>query len=440
MTTTDATPRSNGLITTQDQFKRSLENWRGNDFHVLTPAAAFTALPPQWGLLPVKVEIDTNEEAGEVYADKLFCSGDEVAISKNGLTKIAQGAGMSIKTERTDPRTIANYWEVRATVAIVGLDGTRQEWSATEELDLRDGTERSKKVLGRNNAAGALSAARAKGLRGCEARAINAAIRLYGIKQKYTREELRRPFIVLRMVFQPDMSNPTQAAIATQQAMGGVSALYPSTPLASLPPAQPEVLDVIDGTTGPRPTAQASRSQSAEPAPKPVTVVKVDHDMDSGDYAITLEGGVIVFAESAEVGKAAHEAKKSGAGVLVETEDRDGRAVVTQLQVQKGAAGPSEASQPASMPDGTTTIAEVKREKGTNKTTGKPWVRYDVTFATGEVASTFSQVLHQLIDEANQQKARVRITTSEREGYNDNLDKLEIVDKRQQSLPDPRDL
>lgn len=87
------------------------------------------------------------------------------------------------------------------------------------------------------------------------------------------------------------------------------------------------------------------------------------------------------------------------------------------------------------LPDGTTTIAEVRREKGVNANTKRPWARFDVTFANGQVTSTFNTTLHQLIDDAFRQKSPVRIETSEREGYNDNLDKLEIVDSRQQKLP-----
>ncbi len=424
-----------GIITTPSEFRGSVQRWRENRFHVLSPAVDFTALPPQWGLLPVKVEINTDETVGEVYRDPLFCKEGEVCLTKNGLTKISQAAGMSIKTTRMDPRTIANYWEVQAAVRITGLDGTPQEWTATEELDLRDGSERSKKVMGRNNATGALIASRSKGMRNCEARAINAAIRLYGIKQKYTLKELESPFIVVRMLFQPDMSNPTQAAIATSQALGGVSALYQSTPLASLPAAHGDVIDVIPGHTG---TQGAPVDDT--PRPKPLTVESVAHDMDAGLYTIRFTGQPAAFTDQSDVAQVAQRAKKEGQGVTVETETREGKVFILELQVvavsaaeQKPVASTSAAAK-ETLPDGTTTIAKVERVDSP-RGAAKPWRRYDVVFANGEIASTFSQTLHQLIDDADRQKALVRIETSEREGYNDNLDKLEIVDKRQQKLP-----
>ncbi len=436
------TPTQAGIITTAQAFKGSLENWRQHQFHVLTPAAAFTALPPQWGLLPVKVEINIDEAFGEVYQDKLFCKADEVCLTKNGLSKIAQAVGMSITTERTDPRTIANYWEVRATARFIGLDGTPQQLQATEELDLRDGTERSQKVMGRDNKVGALVAARAKGLRNCEARAINAVIRLYGLKQKYTRDELRKPFMAVRMLFQPDMNNPTQAAIATQQALGGVSMLYPSTPLASLPPAQPEVLDVI-GQVADSHAHQGTHAKAQEPAaPAPRKVDAVEIDLESGVHAITFEGGANVLTDQLDVAKAAQTAKKAGAGVLVTSERRGSDVYVTDLQVAQTQPG-TKAAEPttgaASMPDGSTTIVNIKTADS-KPGAGRPWRRYDVEFANGVIASTFSQTIQQLADDAHRHRARVRIQTSEREGYNDSLDKLEIIDSRQQSLPNPGEL
>jgi len=229
-------------------------------------------------------------------------------------------------------------------------------------------------------------------------------------------------------------------------AMGGVNALYTQSPMAALPPAE---LDVIDGNT---PVARQIETQRTEtrpvdPQPSALLVEQVSNDMDSGTFTVRLAGGLEVLTDQADVANVAQQAKKAGQRVLVETETRNGKPFITELQVSKSA--PAQAmttkttSEPAPMPDGSTTIVEVKKASGVKKKDGKPdqpWSKYDVTFATGEMATTFSQTIQQLIDDAQRQKARVRITTSEREGYNDNLDSLEIVDKRQQSLPDPGDL
>jgi hypothetical protein len=91
---------------------------------------------------------------------------------------------------------------------------------ATFEWDLRDGSDRMKGWTPTR------SPRPEERLRACESRAINAAIRECGcgIKQKYTRAELEKPFLVVRVAFQPDMNDPAIKEMVTQQAMSGVSA------------------------------------------------------------------------------------------------------------------------------------------------------------------------------------------------------------------------
>lgn len=437
-------PTPSGIITTPQSFKGSLENWRQHHYHVLTPAAAFTALPPQWGLLPVKVEINTDEQGGEVYSDRLFCNGSEVCLSKIGLTKIAQAAGMSIKTERMDNRTIPNYWEVRATVRIVGLDGTPQEWSATEELDLRDGSERSKKVLGSKNATGALTAARAKGMRNCEARAINAAIRLYGVKQKYSTEELRRPFIVVRMLFQPDMSNPTQAAIATQQALGGVSQLYPSAPLASLPPAGPEVLDVIDGMKTPTPPENLGTAAPQAAVPKGQRVAQVEIDLEAGIHTVTLEGAAPLLTDRSEIAKAAQVAKRTGQLVIAVTESRaDGTYlveldVVSQAAIAPATAAPTAAGTPADKrPIGGRRVVNVQTKEMKARATGNAFTLGTISFDSGETATTTDGRLITLAQQLQRSGVWVRATLEDSARYQGQLDLkgLSVIDPNERELP-----
>src|SRR6185369_13154252 len=102
---------------------------------------------------------------------------------------------------------------------------------------------------------------RKHGLRNCEARAINAAIRECGcgIKQKYTRAELAKPFVVVRVAFQPDFSDPDIKRMVTQQAMSGVSALYPAA--ARELPAR-DVGDNEAGDTGPKHVGSGSTAST----------------------------------------------------------------------------------------------------------------------------------------------------------------------------------
>jgi len=254
------------VITAAEDFRTLRQQWVTQQCHILTPIADFRALPECYGLMPAQVQVNTDPNAGDVYQDKLFCKEHEFALTKLGLAKVALAAGMTIKTERVDPRTIQNYWEVRATAQFIGIDGTPQSLDATEELDLRDGTDRSLKVMGKERSEAALRSVRAKGLRNCEARAINAVIRQFGLKQKYTRQELEKPFVVLRVVFMPDMSDPEVKRFITERAMGGTAALYPNA--RALPVAEPEPLGAI-GAGAPLPPNEAAS------APAVLTVADV---------------------------------------------------------------------------------------------------------------------------------------------------------------------
>ena len=300
-----------GVITAPDQFTRKVAEWQGQGLHVLAPMANFSALPASYGIVPALVKIDPNPEAGDVYRNPAYMrSENQVAIAKLGLAKIAQAAGMTIKTERTDNRLIPNLWEVRATVRFIGLDGTPQELDATEEVDLRDGSPRLKGFQPNQ-----VLAFRAKGLRHCEARAITAAIRQFGIKQVYTKEELARPFVTLRMVFTPDMSDAAVRQQVTDRALAGSTSLYPSLVAAAARPA-PEPLDVI-GEGGRSPEEIDQRPAK----PQGRVVEEARFDMDAGLFEVRLDGGELAYTANQDLGKQLNDARKSGRRVLLTTDD-----------------------------------------------------------------------------------------------------------------------
>lgn len=220
-------------ITTPTQFEAAIAKWTGN-YNLLTPFTQITGLAPQHGIIASVVKINPDPSkggAGEVYNGLPFLNAGEVALAKIGLRKIAEGAGISITTVRTDPRTIANLWEFKAIASYRGIDGTVVTREATAEWDLRDGSPRLKGWTKNQVEEG-----RKNGLRNAETRAINAAIREFGIKQKYTPAELAKPFLVLRVAWQPDPSNPDQMRMVAENAMRGTSTLYGG---GALPAAAP---------------------------------------------------------------------------------------------------------------------------------------------------------------------------------------------------------
>jgi hypothetical protein len=313
--TRTAAAAGSDIIRTPEDYGAHVQRWQSERMHILSPVANFSGMPAHFGLIATRVQINPDPNAGEVYADRLFCKDDEVAIAKPGLARIAQAGGMTIKTERTDPRDMPNYWEVRATLRFIGLDGTPQEIDNTAEYDLRDGSPRVLKMLEaakRNNrdATPQIIGARQYGLRGAEARAINAAIRQFGIRQKYHKSELLKPFLMVRVVFLPDMTDPTTRAQVNERALAGSTALYPGIGSQRAMVPAPEVIDVIGATGQDGPGAPGTK------APAPLDpgrlVLNVSHDMEAGTYDVTLEGGEVLTAQSDDIAKLGIVAKKSG--------------------------------------------------------------------------------------------------------------------------------
>lgn len=268
-----AAPQTPGVITTAEQYRAELAQWQRN-YNVLTPFTSVSGIAPSFGLIASVVKINTDRGAGETYSGFTetgtkampFLKGEkdkpseELALAKIGLRKLAECGGISTATTRTDPRTIPNYWEFKATATYRGLDGSLVTREATFEWDLRAGSDRLKGWTPNQ-----ITEGRKNGLRNCEARAINAAIRECGcgIKQKYTRAELEKPFLVVRVAFQPDMQDPAIKEMVTRQALGGASALYPATAARELPTMDAEVINA-----DPRPVGSGTTAAAAPALPE----------------------------------------------------------------------------------------------------------------------------------------------------------------------------
>jgi len=251
------------LIVTPQQYTQKLQTWQAN-YHVLAPFSQISTLPPNFGLMYTAVTINPDAKSldGDVYDNaggKLpWLQNNERALAKRGLRKIAEALGISYTTKRTDPRTIANYWEIKAVATYLGLDGAVIRRESTQDWDLRDGSPRVKGF-----SANQLSEARKNGLRNCETRAINAVIRECGtgLPQKFTAADLVKPFIGVRVVYQPDMSDPDTRRILTERHLAGTSALYP----ASRQLAEP-AFDDLEHDDAPAPQ---QRQQAAPPIDAP---------------------------------------------------------------------------------------------------------------------------------------------------------------------------
>lgn len=271
--------RTPAVITTPEQYRGALLRWQEQHYNVLTPFSNISGLAASHGIITSLVQINPDKAVGDVYADLPYLKGN-VALAKVGLRKLAECAGISTRTERTDDRRIPNYWEFKAVASYRGIDGAIVTREATKEWDLRDGSPQMKGWTSSQ-----IEEGRKHGLRNCEARAINAAIRESGcgIKQAYTREELKKPFAICRVMFTPDMSDPDIKRMVTMSALGGTTAMYP--PATHELPAM-EVTEDDSQADGPRHVGSGSTSQATAAAP--ATQPKADADVPPSEGAVRI--------------------------------------------------------------------------------------------------------------------------------------------------------
>lgn len=268
MTTTEqalekVAPQTPAVITTPDEFRGALLRWQEKKFHVLTPFSNISGLAPAHGIFSSLVQISADRTAEEFYDGLPFLKKDHVALAKRGLRKVAEGLGISTRLEYLSVGSVRHYWHVKAIASYRGIDGSTIEREASQEWDLRDGSDRLKGWTSPQ-----LSEARKHGLRACETRAINAAIRECGcgIKQSYHKDELTRPFVTVRVMLQLDMSDPDQKRIALERALGSTNMLYQNAS-RSLPSVEVLDDDQPAGTAEPRQVGSGSTPAATPPPP-----------------------------------------------------------------------------------------------------------------------------------------------------------------------------
>lgn len=334
------------VISTPGELRQYLSSQQAAQANVLSPIVDVGALPPQWSLVPAIVRINTMEvggkfPGGDVYRDKLFCDEDEVALAKPALRKILRAMGVNIKTDRTDSNTVQNYWSFKATLTWRGLDGQMQEIEQSAEHDLRDGSPRVSKMIKaaeryKKSAANQIESARLHGYRICESRAVNAAARDLGLRQKYKIGELQRPFVVFNLVFQPDMTNPQQMAMVTQAALTGVSSLYPPGPALPAAPISHAEGHIVNDDTDETPQAKGEvpyesakpATTSDEPTYTILGVWRTGEDL----YCRTKEtDDEPLFLASVALADAAKAAADGGRVVTLTIEERGDHRLITKL-------------------------------------------------------------------------------------------------------------
>jgi hypothetical protein len=286
-------PQRDQLILDPEVLFNSINHWKAEGYHVLTPATRVQRFAPQWGasismvLMDPTVDYDTGRgtdcyfDPGTMKRPGADVERHERGIARVGLARIARCAGISWDptfTVRVDSRQMLHFWEFRAVGVGMDFDGQPFTIQGTKEVDLRDESaqiggwspkvwrdeldaaqreKRGPKAINGWTDRRVLGA-RAHGLQLAETKAMDRAIRSLGLQHIYTVAQLRKPFIVVKATYVPDMADPDVRAMVTEQHLRGTRALFAPSITRPIP--------VIDITTRePRALPEAPSDSDAPP-------------------------------------------------------------------------------------------------------------------------------------------------------------------------------
>jgi hypothetical protein len=163
-----------------------------------------------------------KEKEKDVYVDgEVYDSWEkpgEVALTKLALDKLAQVAGIEwvhvyrVQDTGDDPLKCHYYAEGRMRL----IDGTFHYMPGNKSIDLNDG---SPEAMAMSKKPAQLAGARKNIAALAESKAKNRVIRaLLGLKQSYRPDELKKPFLVMKIV--PDMADPEVRKMVQAQMLG----------------------------------------------------------------------------------------------------------------------------------------------------------------------------------------------------------------------------
>ena len=338
-----------GNLQRADQLSDAIAKWRAADCHILTPITDVSALPPDIELAAQAVVFDTGPASGDTYhARHIHKSPNECSLTKTALDKICSASGINwTESYRSDDRSIPWYWEWSVRGQMVDVTGQVRTLVGSASCDMRDESPLGLSFLNpagdkRPNATG-MANARAKGMEQAESKAKNRAVRSLGLKQKYTKAELDKPFICLRPVLVPkDPEVRRQVTMAAARALYGnevAGHLAAGKPAAVEPRPEPEEVIEVDTATGEIIEDAIPMDEEAPAADEPewieiesVRRQKTDSKAP-GAYKVTSpqhEGPL--WTDDLAVATALHKAATAKTRVIIETETKGEDVYIVEIE------------------------------------------------------------------------------------------------------------
>lgn len=230
---------TNALALVIQRVQREIQTLKGCA-HILTPMARTKIDSVAIGKIPVLrvAAIDPDPENGDVYAIKQLPG--RFALSKVGLMRLEAIAGITDWTSEVE-HVDKDPLHVKATASakITDIDGTKRGKPQTYELNLNDGSPQAEKMVkikdGKRDTR-ELTQARTNIIPLAESKAMNRVRRdLLNLQSAFTQAELRKPFVIMRLVDAPlDPNDPLIRKLLIMKQLKITSEMYDSA-AASLP-------------------------------------------------------------------------------------------------------------------------------------------------------------------------------------------------------------
>lgn len=248
-----------GFVRNAVELTAKLEEY-SKSVNLVTPATSVASIPEGCEVAISAIQIDPDPKSG---GDVYEVGGGKLGLSKYALDRISNAAGISWdahQSRRLDDARDPHYCHYKAVGVYRHFDGTEVQLQGEKEMDLREGSaqvqalwERYESGLAKFKAGqqkyppkdptAQIREMRLHILAHAESKAKLRAIRSMGIKTAYTAEELKKPFMVARLMWTGQSQDPALRAEAFRmrgmQMMGGMRAMY-GAPVA--PPPGPALM------------------------------------------------------------------------------------------------------------------------------------------------------------------------------------------------------
>jgi hypothetical protein len=200
-------------------------------YHLVSPSTSCPDIPEGMSLAIASVVIDPEHDTHPV-------GGGKLGLGKSTLDRIGAALGISWdprSSGRTDDGSHPHYCCWQAVGVMTDFSGVQLQMVGSKEMDLRDVSQA---------ALGASSPAQLDGMRlhimsHAETKARLRAIRSMGVRSSYEPEELRKPFVVARMIWTGRTDDPelrrTFAVMRAESMLGGMRSLYGGAPALPTP-------------------------------------------------------------------------------------------------------------------------------------------------------------------------------------------------------------